>query len=91
MREVGEEVELGSAHEEHCIGLINDDSTPVGEVHLGVVHVFDLPGPTARRREEALADAGFAPLAELRAQSSEFETWSQILLRVLAPGNLPRR
>src|SRR5207248_645188 len=33
-REVGEEVVLESAYEERCLGLINDDSTPVGQVHL---------------------------------------------------------
>src|SRR5262249_21130856 len=41
-REVAEEVEIQSAYTERCIGLINDDSTPVGQVHLGIVHVFDL-------------------------------------------------
>lgn len=83
LREIAEEVELGSGYEERCIGLINDDSTPVGRVHLGVVHVLDLEGPTARRREEALADAGFAPLTELRLRAVEFETWSRFLLGVL--------
>lgn len=83
MREIAEEVELEGRHTERCIGLINDDRTPVGQVHLGVVHVLDLEQPTARRREEALADAGFAPLAELRPRANEFETWSQFLLAVL--------
>jgi predicted NUDIX family phosphoesterase len=52
----------------------------VGRVHLGVVHVFDLAEPAARRREEALAACGFAPLPELRQRRDEFETWSQFLL-----------
>lgn len=81
MREIEEEVEVGVVRTERCIGLINDDSTPVGQVHLGVVHLFDLEQPTARRREAVLADAGFAPLAELCACIDEFETWSQFLLR----------
>jgi predicted NUDIX family phosphoesterase len=79
-REVAEEVYLDSPYEERCLGLINDDSTPVGQVHLGIVHVFTLKGPQARRREQALTRAGFAPLAELRRQRDEFETWSQFLL-----------
>jgi predicted NUDIX family phosphoesterase len=80
MREVEEEVHLDCPYTERCIGLINDDRTPVGQVHLGVVHVFDLAEPNARRRESVLSKAGFAPLAELRNQAEEFETWSQFLL-----------
>jgi predicted NUDIX family phosphoesterase len=79
-REVAEEVYLESPYEERCLGLINDDSTAVGRVHLGIVHVFTLAEPKARRREQALTRAGFAPLAELRRQRDEFETWSQFLL-----------
>jgi predicted NUDIX family phosphoesterase len=79
-REVREEVHLETEYTERCIGLINDDSTPVGQVHLGIVHVFDLQEPKVERREQALTRAGFAPLAELRGQRQEFETWSQFLL-----------
>lgn len=79
-REVAEEVRLDSRYEERCVGLINDDSTPVGQVHLGIVHVFELAEPRVERREQALTRSGFAPLAELRQQCDEFETWSRILL-----------
>src|SRR5262249_1847359 len=82
-RELAEEVRLESPYEEHCLGLINDDSTPVGQVHLGIVHVLDLAEPKVQRREQALTRAGFAPLAELRRQRAEFETWSQFVLDVL--------
>jgi predicted NUDIX family phosphoesterase len=80
LREVAEEVVLATSYEERCIGLINDDSTPVGQVHLGIVHVFTLAEPHVERREQALTQAGFAPLAELWRQRSEFETWSQFVL-----------
>jgi predicted NUDIX family phosphoesterase len=82
-REVAEEVRLESAYEERCIGLINDDSTPVGQVHLGIVHVFELAEPKVQRREQALTRAGFAPLVALRGQRDEFEAWSQFVLEVL--------
>ena len=79
-REVAEEVRLETKYQERCVGLINDDSTPVGQVHLGIVHVFDLAEPKVQSREQALTRSGFAPLAELREQRPEFETWSQFLL-----------
>jgi predicted NUDIX family phosphoesterase len=80
LRELAEEVHLDSPYRERCLGLINDDSTPVGQVHLGVVHVLELERPEARRREESLSRAGFAPLEALRRRREEFETWSQFLL-----------
>jgi predicted NUDIX family phosphoesterase len=80
LRELTEEVELGCGYAERALGFIHDPSTPVGEVHLGVVHVFELASPAARPREAALADAGFAPLAELLADRERFETWSQFVL-----------
>jgi predicted NUDIX family phosphoesterase len=80
LREIEEEVELECAYTERTVGLINDDATPVGQVHLGIVHVFDLDVPTARRREEALTGCGFAPVGELHRRRDEFETWSQFLL-----------
>jgi len=79
-REVAEEVRLETKYTERCVGLINDDSTPVGQVHLGIVHVFDLTEPRVESREQALTRAGFAHLAELRLHRQEFETWSQFLL-----------
>jgi predicted NUDIX family phosphoesterase len=83
LREVAEEVHLESDYNERCLGIINDDSNAVGQVHLGIVHVFELREPKVRRREQALTKSGFAPLPELRAQQDEFETWSQIALDVL--------
>jgi predicted NUDIX family phosphoesterase len=81
MREVSEEVRLDTTYREQTIGLINDDATPVGQVHLGIVHVFDLEEPRVCRREQALIEDGFAPLRELRLCAEQFETWSQLLLK----------
>ncbi len=60
------------------VGLINDDSTPVGQVHLGVVHLFELEHPRVVPREEGLADAEFLSLSTVWGIRNEFETWSQI-------------
>jgi predicted NUDIX family phosphoesterase len=84
MREVEEEVFVETSYRERCVGLINDDATPVGQVHLGIVHVFDLEEPRVRRREADLIHSGFAPIAELLAARDTFETWSQFVLDELA-------
>ncbi len=79
-RELDEEVAVGSQGTMTRVGLINDDSTAVGQVHLGVVHVYDLAVPAVTPREEGLAEPGFVPLTELTELKGQFETWSQICL-----------
>jgi predicted NUDIX family phosphoesterase len=79
-RELAEEVAVTSAGRILRVGLINDDSTPVGRVHLGVVHLFELEQPRVTPREEGLADAGFLSLSNVLSIQSEFETWSQICI-----------
>lgn len=83
-REIEEEVEIGTGWQEKCVGLINDDETEVGKVHLGIVHIFDLDNPKVRPREKSMINAGFARPSELVLQIDEFETWSQICLKYLA-------
>ena len=82
-REVAEEVIVGSQCTECCVGLINDDETEVGRVHLGVVHIFDVEQPEVRPRETEIIEAGFRPVSELLADLSRFESWSQICLKAL--------
>ena len=80
MRELTEEVDVGCGFRERCVGFINDDRTPVGSVHLGVVHIFELESTSAHSREDALAEAGFARWTELLRDAEQFETWSQFVL-----------
>jgi predicted NUDIX family phosphoesterase len=80
LRELEEEVYLDTTFDERTLGLLNDDRSSVGQVHLGIVHVVDLAEPKVRHRDPALADGTFAPLRQLVAQRQEFETWSQFLL-----------
>ncbi len=84
LREVAEEVAIGGGYAEQPLGFINDDSTFVGRVHLGVVHLFELDAPAVTPREDALAEPGFAPVGRLWAARQEFETWSQSVLEELA-------
>lgn len=82
-REIHEEVFLESGFTEKCVGLINDDSSDVGQVHLGIVHIFELEAAKVRPREESILETGFAPPLQLIAESDDFESWSQICLKAL--------
>ncbi len=87
-RELTEEVAIGGTWTSRVVGLINDDATPVGSVHLGIVHLLDLERPEVASREADLVDGGFSTLGELLADRDRFETWSQIALDALAAGDL---
>jgi predicted NUDIX family phosphoesterase len=82
-RELAEEVYIDAPFTEQCVGLINDDESEVGRVHLGIVHIFDVERPAVRSREVDLIESGFAPVSDLLADLSGFETWSAICLRAL--------
>jgi predicted NUDIX family phosphoesterase len=83
-REISEELRLDGGFTERAVALINDDSTEVGRVHLGVVHIVDLESPGVRAGEKAIAELGFATREELLARKDTLETWSQIALEGLA-------
>lgn len=82
-RELAEEVEIASPYRQRCVGLINDDETDVGRVHLGVVHVFELDRPDVAPREHEILASGFRPVEELLADLAGFESWSRICLEAI--------
>jgi predicted NUDIX family phosphoesterase len=86
-RELDEEVLIDTPYHGQCVGLINDDLTEVGRVHLGVVHLFDVERPAVQPRESEIIECGFRPVEEMLADLSGFETWSQICLKALFGGS----
>lgn len=82
-RELDEEVAFETPFSEKCVGLINDDETPVGKVHLGVVHIYDVEHPNVHPREVDILNAGFCPVEEILSELDHYESWSQIVVRAL--------
>jgi predicted NUDIX family phosphoesterase len=82
-RELAEEVAIESPYRDRRVGLINDDQTEVGKVHLGVVHLFEVEQPLVRPLEIDILQAGFRPMEEILSRAANFETWSQICLEAL--------
>jgi predicted NUDIX family phosphoesterase len=83
-REVNEEVKIDTKFEDRIVALLNDDSTEVGQVHLGIVHVFKLAEPKVEKREAMITNLGFLGKDELLARRESLETWSQLCLDSLA-------
>jgi predicted NUDIX family phosphoesterase len=82
-RELEEEVVIDTEYTESVAGLINDDETPVGRVHLGMVHLCDVREPKVRPREADILEARFTPVSELLGRLEQFESWSQIAVKAL--------
>jgi predicted NUDIX family phosphoesterase len=77
-REMNEELRLRSSYRQRIVALINDDSNEVGQVHIGVVHLFDLDGDDVAANEAPITELSFLSREELAERRSSLETWSQI-------------
>jgi len=77
-REVNEEIRIGTTFDDRIVALLNDDSTEVGRVHLGVVHVFKLDEPKVDKRETMITNLEFLTQGQLLSRRDSLETWSQL-------------
>lgn len=65
------------------IGLLNDDTTDVGSVHVGAVYVAEAQGrPVAIRETDKLTGA-FADRADVAAVVERMESWSLLVFQHL--------
>jgi predicted NUDIX family phosphoesterase len=81
-RELMEEVAIDAAHEPP-VAAINDDSTDVGQVHFGVVHVVRVPSENVAGRRSGIASPEFVPMADAVKDPSGYESWSRFCLEHL--------
>jgi predicted NUDIX family phosphoesterase len=78
-REWAEELEADWDPEFRLVGLLNDDSNPVGSVHLGVVFEVEADGRPVAVRETHKLSGRFVSPAEVMAAWDRMETWSQLV------------
>lgn len=81
-RELMEEVEIEAANEA-AVAVINDDSTEVGFVHLGVVHVLQVADEEVVGRRSGIVAPEFIPIAEAMKDLPAYESWSRFCLENL--------
>lgn len=81
-REIAEELEVRGEYELELVGYLNDDSNPVGAVHLGLVFAANTPGPVHIREQDVLEGrmVGTDELRTSLSRGDDFETWSSILV-----------
>jgi len=79
-REINEELHVQTLFENRVVALLNDDSNAVGQVHLGVVHIFDLETDDVQKREAMITNMEFLSKDELLKKRDSMESWSQICI-----------
>jgi predicted NUDIX family phosphoesterase len=89
-REWEEELEADWEPEFRLIGLLNDDSNPVGAVHLGVVFEVQADGRPVDVREHDKLTGAFAEAGKVAATWDRLETWSQLVALELGMGGEAR-
>lgn len=80
-----EELDIEGAVTLRPVGILNDDTNPVGAVHVGLVQVLTVEG-TVKVRETEQLEGRFVAIAELQrllAKGANFETWSSLLVEQL--------
>lgn len=88
-REWEEEVIYEGTFDAKLIGLLNDDSSPVSKVHLGVVFLVDGDTPHIAIRETEKLAGELLTLEQMRIYYLGMESWSQMVYDRLASGDLP--
>jgi predicted NUDIX family phosphoesterase len=81
-RELIEEVDIADA-KEVAVAVINDDSTEVGYVHFGVVHIMQVDNEDIAGRRSGILAPEFVPIVEATKDLSEYESWSRFCLEHL--------
>lgn len=78
-KELDEEVEIHSPYALRFVGILNDDTTDVGRVHLGAVYLLEAASPQIAVRETEKMSGSWVPRAQLDASRAAMESWSQIV------------
>jgi predicted NUDIX family phosphoesterase len=86
-REWAEEVVYDGRFEARLLGLLNDDSSPVSKVHLGVVFLVDGDSPDIAIRETTKLAGELLTLDEMRIYYLGMESWSQMVYDRLTIGD----
>ena len=81
-REVREEVEVKEV-KEATVAVINDDTTDVGYVHFGVVHIMQVADKTIAGRRSGIVGPEFIPIADAVKDAASYESWSRFCLERL--------
>lgn len=89
-REWAEEVVCSSPATARLVAMLNDDTTPVSRVHLGLVFLVEPTVSTTSVRETDKLEGESLQLSEMRRHYLSMESWSQLVYDDLVAGAAKR-
>jgi predicted NUDIX family phosphoesterase len=90
-RELEEEIQLEDEQSCRLVGVINDDSTEVSRVHMGLVHVLNTSSPAFTIAEKDKYTADWKTPEEMLEHYDHMESWAQIVFDCVICTHLPDR
>lgn len=81
-REFEEEINYNQSYKVELIGILNDDSDPVGQVHIGFIFLIKGDSDQIKVRSE-LKSGELLNLSQLLSYYEEMENWSKIIYKYL--------
>jgi predicted NUDIX family phosphoesterase len=85
-KELEEEIAVPRSYGLDFLGILNDESTEVSRVHLGVVYMLRSRSSRVRVRETEKMTGSWVAREELGAMRDAMESWSQIVFdEAIAP------
>jgi len=82
-REWLEELDVDFMPSFELVGLLNDDTTPVGRVHVGLVYEADAGGRPVVIRETEKLSGSFVATDAVASVADNLETWSRLAFEYL--------
>lgn len=78
-KELDEEVQIDDPYELEFVGILNDETTEVGRVHLGAVYVLRASSARVRVLETEKMIGEWTARVALAGLRDSMETWSQVV------------
>ncbi|MFZ5996588.1 MAG: NUDIX hydrolase [Nitrospirota bacterium] len=89
-KELNEEIELTDPYCLSFIGVINDESTSVSKVHLGLLYVCEASSSQCEILEKEKMSGQWVTKDKLKEYFGLLETWSQIVYNCYISGHAPQ-
>jgi predicted NUDIX family phosphoesterase len=87
-KELDEEVLIDMPYELNFVGILNDETTEVGRVHLGAVYLLDGSAKRVWVKETEKMSGQWMSRAALRDARAAMESWSEIIFdEFIAPSS----
>lgn len=82
-RELEEEVDIRGDYHMRYMGVINDNSTEVGQVHAGICYLVVLTNGDCEVKEREKMVGQWVPITEMDGYYPHLEEWSKIVMDTL--------